>query len=96
MESESFQNPEVAALMNEVFVSIILDREERPDLYEHFRLMSQMLTGTGGWPLTIIMTPDGKPFYATTYIPQGQFRNTAGLVCGAHPEGPRPVEDQAC
>jgi len=79
MESESFQNPEVAALMNEVFISIILDREERPDLDEHFRLVSQMLTGTGGWPLTIIMTPDGKPFYATTYIPKDSAYGRIGM-----------------
>jgi hypothetical protein len=80
MESESFQDPEVAALMNEVFVSIIIDREERPDLDEHFLSVSQMLTGTGGWPLTIIMTPDGKPFYAATYIPKDSTYGRLGML----------------
>ena len=79
MESESFRDPEVAALMNEVFVSIIVDREERPDLDEQFLSVSQMLSGTGGWPLTIIMTPDGKPFYAATYLPRDSAYGRLGM-----------------
>ena len=79
MESESFRDPEVATLMNEVFVSIIVDREERPDLDEQFLSVSRMLTGTGGWPLTIIMTPDGKPFYAATYIPKDSAYGRLGM-----------------
>jgi uncharacterized protein YyaL (SSP411 family) len=70
MEHESFQDPEIAGMMNDVFISIIVDREERPDIDDVYMTVSQILTGSGGWPLTIIMTPDKKPFYAATYIPK--------------------------
>src|SRR3990170_7738429 len=60
MERESFEDPEVAKLMNEVFVSIKVDREERPDIDSIYMTVCQMMTGSGGWPLTIIMTPDKK------------------------------------
>jgi len=80
MERESFSHPEAAALMNAVFVSIKVDREERPDLDERFMEVSQRLTGTGGWPLTILMTPDGKPFYAATYIPREAAYGRMGLM----------------
>lgn len=74
MAHESFENPEVARLMNEVFVSIKVDREERPDIDNIYMTVCQMMTGSGGWPLTIIMTPDKKPFFAATYIPiEGRF-----------------------
>jgi len=70
MEKESFEDPAVAALMNETFVSIKVDREERPDLDDSYMKASQLMTGSGGWPLTIVMTPDGNPFFAATYIPK--------------------------
>ena len=70
MEQESFEDPEVARLMNETFVSIKVDREERPDIDSIYMTVCQMMTGRGGWPMTIIMTPDKKPFFATTYIPK--------------------------
>ncbi len=74
MERESFEDPEVADLMNRAFISIKVDREERPDLDHIYMTVCQMLTQSGGWPLTIIMTPDKKPFYAGTYIPKtGRF-----------------------
>ena len=74
MEKESFEDPEVAALLNEVFVSIKVDREERPDLDHVYMTVCQMMTGSGGWPLTIVMTPEKKPFFAATYIPKtGRF-----------------------
>ncbi len=74
MAHESFEDPEVAALMNDVFVSIKVDREERPDIDTMYMTVAQLLTGSGGWPLTIIMTPDKKPFYAGTYFPKvGRF-----------------------
>src|SRR4030042_1009232 len=69
MGHESFEDDEVAGLMNEAFVSIKVDREERPDLDHIYMTVCQMLTGTGGCPLTIIMTPDTRPFFAATYIP---------------------------
>src|SRR5438046_3352712 len=69
MERESFENEKIAALMNETFVSIKVDREERPDLDEIYMNAVQMLTGRGGWPMTMFLTPEGKPFYGGTYFP---------------------------
>lgn len=80
MAHESFENPEVARLMNEVFISIKVDREERPDLDNIFMSVCQMMTGSGGWPLTIIMTPDKNPFFATTYIPKKTRLGRVGLM----------------
>jgi uncharacterized protein YyaL (SSP411 family) len=69
MERESFGNEEIAALMNAHFVCIKVDREERPDLDHLYMNAVQMLTGQGGWPMTVFLTPDGKPFYGGTYYP---------------------------
>ncbi|MBO2521567.1 MAG: thioredoxin domain-containing protein [Firmicutes bacterium] len=69
MERESFENPEIAALMNQHFVNIKVDREERPDLDEIYQTAAQLLTGQGGWPLTVFLTPDQRPFFAGTYFP---------------------------
>src|SRR5258705_5074619 len=69
MERESFENEQIAALMNDLFVSIKVDREERPDLDEIYMNAVQLLTGRGGWPMTMFLTPDGKPFYGGTYFP---------------------------
>ena len=80
MEHESFEDPEVAALMNEAFVSIKVDREERPDLDHVYMTVSQMMTGAGGWPLTILMTPDKKPFFAATYIPKESRFGRVGMM----------------
>jgi uncharacterized protein len=74
MERESFEDPEVADLLNEVFVPIKVDREERPDVDGIYMTVCQMLTGSGGWPLTVVMTPEKKPLFAGTYIPKhGRF-----------------------
>jgi uncharacterized protein YyaL (SSP411 family) len=74
MEKESFEDLEVAKLMNDAFVCIKVDREERPDIDSTYMAVCQMMTGSGGWPLTIIMTPDKRPFFASTYIPkEGRF-----------------------
>jgi uncharacterized protein YyaL (SSP411 family) len=70
MEHESFEDPEVAALMNRTFVCIKVDREERPDVDHIYMTACQMMTGSGGWPLTILMTPDRRPFFAATYLPK--------------------------
>ncbi|MBK7105500.1 MAG: thioredoxin domain-containing protein [Ignavibacteriae bacterium] len=80
MEKESFEDVEAANLMNEVFVSIKVDREERPDIDNLYMSVCQMLTGHGGWPLTIIMTPDKKPFFAGTYFPKNSFGNRIGMI----------------
>ena len=69
MERESFESEEIAALMNEHFVSIKVDREERPDIDEIYMSAVQIMTGSGGWPLTVFLTPDLKPFYGGTYFP---------------------------
>ena len=80
MEHESFEDPEVAALMNEAFVNIKVDREERPDIDQVYMTVCQMMTGGGGWPLTILMTPDRKPFYAATYLPRDSRSGRVGMT----------------
>lgn len=79
MAHESFEDPEIAKMMNEAFVNIKVDREERPDIDNMYMTVCQMLTGQGGWPLTIIMTPDKEPFFAGTYIPKEARFNRIGL-----------------
>ena len=80
MEHECFEDEEVAKLMNEVFISIKVDREERPDIDNIYMSVCQMLTGSGGWPLTIVMTPDQKPFFAGTYFPKHSRGNRFGMM----------------
>ncbi|HZW38961.1 MAG TPA: thioredoxin domain-containing protein [Ignavibacteriaceae bacterium] len=80
MEKESFEDEEVAELMNNAFVNIKVDREERPDIDNIYMTVCQMITGSGGWPLTIIMTPDKKPFFAGTYYPKSGRYDRAGLM----------------
>ncbi len=80
MERESFEDAEVAALMNEAFVSIKVDREERPDIDGVYMTVAQMLTGAGGWPLTVIMTPDKRPFFAGTYFPKHSQPGRIGML----------------
>lgn len=69
MERESFENEDIARLMNENFVCVKVDREERPDLDDIYMKAVQMLTKSGGWPMTMFLTPDGEPFYGGTYFP---------------------------
>ena len=69
MERESFENPEIAAVMNAGFVNVKVDREERPDVDHIYMQAVQSLTGHGGWPMTVFLTPDGTPFYGGTYFP---------------------------
>lgn len=80
MEKESFEDEAVAAKMNEYFVSIKLDREERPDIDGIYMAVCQAMTGSGGWPLTIIMTPDKKPFFSGTYFPKETKYNRIGMM----------------
>jgi len=80
MERESFEDTAVANLMNEHFVSIKVDREERPDIDSVYMTVCQMMTGSGGWPLTIIMTPDREPFYAGTYLPKTARFGRVGVM----------------
>ncbi|MEZ4293757.1 MAG: thioredoxin domain-containing protein [Polyangiaceae bacterium] len=69
MERESFESEEIAALMNERFVNVKVDREERPDLDQIYQLVVQLMGRSGGWPLTVFLTPDQRPFFAGTYFP---------------------------
>jgi uncharacterized protein YyaL (SSP411 family) len=73
MAHESFEDADTAGLMNELFVSIKVDREERPDVDAVYMQATQALTGQGGWPMTVFCTPDGEPFYAGTYYPPSHF-----------------------
>jgi len=80
MEHESFEDHEVAAAMNAAFVNIKVDREERPDVDDVYMTVAQMMTGRGGWPLNIIMTPDKVPFFAATYIPKENRWGQVGML----------------
>ena len=79
MERESFEDETIAGLMNENFVSIKVDREERPDLDQVYMQAVQMLTGSGGWPMTVFLTPEGKPFYGGTYFPPDDRQGMPGF-----------------
>lgn len=80
MERESFEDQEVADQLNQHYVSIKVDREERPDIDTIYMSVCQALTGHGGWPLTVIMTPDRKPFFAGTYYPKHSQRGMPGIM----------------
>src|SRR5208282_5528286 len=79
MERESFENPDIAALMNEHFVNIKVDREERPDLDQIYMSAVMAMTGHGGWPMSVFLTPDLKPFFGGTYFPPADSRGMAGF-----------------
>ena len=79
MERESFENDDIAAIMNEHFVNIKVDREERPDLDAVYMEAVQMLTGSGGWPMTVFLTPEGRPFYGGTYFPPDDRQGMPGF-----------------
>ncbi|WP_440950024.1 thioredoxin domain-containing protein [Methanosphaerula subterraneus] len=80
MAEESFIDQEVATLLNDHYIAIKVDREERPDIDQIYMTVCQMMTGSGGWPLTIIMTPDRRPFFAATYIPKTSRFGGAGML----------------
>ncbi len=80
MERESFENAEVADILNDGFVSVKVDREERPDVDAVYMTACQMLTGSGGWPLNLMLTPDRKPFFAGTYLPRHGSFGRPGLI----------------
>ncbi|MDY7433449.1 thioredoxin domain-containing protein [Bacillus sp. V26] len=80
MAHESFEDEEIARLLNERFVAIKVDREERPDVDSVYMRICQLMTGQGGWPLNVFITPDQKPFYAGTYFPKTSKYNRPGFV----------------
>src|SRR3989454_4492637 len=92
MERESFEDPETAALMNEHFVCVKVDREERPDLDAVYMDAVVAITGQGGWPMTVFLTPDGEPFFGGTYFPPAprhglpSFRQVLSAVAQAYRE----------
>jgi uncharacterized protein YyaL (SSP411 family) len=98
MERESFENEEIARLMNDLFVNVKVDREERPDLDEIYMNAVQLLTGRGGWPMTVFLTPDGQPFFGGTYFPPEDRYGVPGFprvlraVAQAYRERPGDVQ----
>ena len=95
MAHESFENLATAALMNERLVAIKVDREERPDVDAVYMTATQAMTGQGGWPMTVFMTPDRAPFYCGTYFPRQQFRQLILGVSSAWRTDRGGVEEQA-
>ena len=79
MAHESFEDPAVAAVMNELFVNVKVDREERPDVDSIYMEAVQALTGHGGWPMTVFLTPDKRPFYGGTYYPKEPRQGMPGF-----------------
>jgi uncharacterized protein YyaL (SSP411 family) len=79
MDRESYEDPEIAALINEDFVAIKVDRDERPDVDARYQAAISAITGQGGWPLTAFLTPDGRPFFGGTYIPRDDRYGRAGF-----------------
>ena len=80
MAHESFEDPGVAEVMNRLFVNVKVDREERPDVDDIYMEATQAMTGHGGWPMTVVCTPDGRPFFAGTYFPKERRGGTIGFV----------------
>ncbi|HSK93117.1 MAG TPA: thioredoxin domain-containing protein [Candidatus Angelobacter sp.] len=101
MERESFENPAIAAVMNEHFVSIKVDREERPDLDDVYMAAVQAMTGSGGWPMSVFLTPDLRPFFGGTYYPPEDRHGMAGFprvlaaVADAYANRRTEIEQQA-
>ncbi len=101
MERESFQDPETARLMNDLFVNVKVDREERPDVDSIYMTAVQTMTGHGGWPLTVFLTPDGAPFYGGTYFPPEprhglpSFRQLLVAIDGAYRQRRDEVDESA-
>ncbi|MFL6206951.1 MAG: thioredoxin domain-containing protein, partial [Acidimicrobiales bacterium] len=80
MAHESFEDEEVAEIMNRLFVNVKVDREERPDVDDIYMEATQAMTGSGGWPMTVVCTPDGRPFFAGTYFPKERRGGMIGFV----------------
>jgi len=95
MAHESFEDPATAAVVNDNLVAIKVDREERPDVDAVYMAATQAMTGQGGWPMTVFMTPDGEPFYCGTYFPRAQFVRLVTAVARAWQEDRGQVNDQA-
>src|SRR5258706_5861530 len=79
MDRESYENPAIAELVNEKYVAVKVDRDERPDVDSRYQAAVQALSGQGGWPLTVFLMPDGKPFYGGTYFPPDDHYGRPGF-----------------
>lgn len=95
MEHESFENKEVAALMNEHFINIKVDREERPDIDQVYMTAVQLMTGSGGWPLNCITLPDGRPVYGGTYFPKASWMNILNQLQQEYKSNPERMNEYA-
>src|SRR5262249_19019940 len=95
MAQESFEDEQTAQIINDLVVPIKVDREERPDVDAVYMTATQAMTGQGGWPMTVFLTPDREPFYCGTYYPRDHFRQLVGAVAWAWRENREAVVDQA-
>ncbi len=95
MEHESFENKEVAKLMNDNFVCIKVDKEERPDIDQIYMNAVQIMTGSGGWPLNCFALPDGSPFYGGTYFPKAQWIKILSSLAQTWKKNPQKIEQAA-
>src|SRR3954471_11623747 len=101
MDRESYDDPEIAAIVNENFVAVKVDRDERPDIDSRYQAAVQAVSGQGGWPLTAFLTPDGKPFYGGTYFPPNEgygrpsFRRVLLSLANAFKEKHGDIVEQA-
>ena len=101
MDRESYENPELAAIINRDFIPVKVDRDERPDVDSRYQLAVSAISGTGGWPLTVFLTPDGRPFYGGTYFPpvdqwgRPSFRKILQAIANAFHERPDEVLQSA-
>jgi len=101
MDRESYDDPEIAAIVNQHFIAVKVDRDERPDIDSRYQAAVQAVSGQGGWPLTAFLTPDGKPFYGGTYFPpqdgygRPSFRRVLLSIANAYAEKHGDVMDQA-
>src|SRR5215471_1136330 len=101
MDRESYDDPEIAAIVNEHFIAVKVDRDERPDIDSRYQAAVQAVSGQGGWPLTAFLTPDGKPFYGGTYFPpqdhygRPSFRRVLLSIANAYKEKNGDVVEQA-
>ncbi|HME33830.1 MAG TPA: thioredoxin domain-containing protein [Candidatus Sulfotelmatobacter sp.] len=101
MDRESYDDPEIAAIVNQHFIAVKVDRDERPDIDSRYQAAVQAVSGQGGWPLTAFLTPDGKPFYGGTYFPPSDgygrpsFRRVLLSIANAYAEKHGDVVEQA-
>src|ERR1700752_72092 len=101
MDHESYDDPEVARIVNQSFIAVKVDRDERPDIDSRYQAAVSPLSGQGGWPLTAFLTPDGKPFYGGTYFPPEEhygrpsFKRVLLSISDAYNQKNAEVVDQA-